>query len=111
MTSPVFDLCDDFVTRSAQLDPIFATMRGIAGPTADVATDFSPDGVAARADLVDSTLRQLDALTPTGDDDRLAAAHFANGFRSNMTRTRSMSRCATCGRRSASSIRCATAST
>ncbi len=76
MTTPVFDLCDDFVTRSAQLDPIFATMRGIAGPTAGVATDFSPDGVAARADLVDGTLRRLDALTPTGDDDRLAAMHL-----------------------------------
>jgi uncharacterized protein (DUF885 family) len=76
MTTPVFDLCDDFVTRSAQLDPIFATMRGIAGPTAGVATDFGPDGVAARADLVDGTLRQLDALTPAGDDDRLAAMHL-----------------------------------
>ena len=76
MTTPVFDLCDDFVTRSAQLDPIFATMRGIAGPTAGVATDFSPDGVAARADLVDGTLRQLDALTSTGDDDRIAAMHL-----------------------------------
>jgi len=76
VTTPIFDLCDEFVTRSAELDPIFATMRGIAGPVTRVATDFGPDGVAARADLVDTTLRRLDALTPTSDDDRLAAVHL-----------------------------------
>src|SRR5262245_2333064 len=76
MATPIFDLSDEFVTRSAELDPVFATMRGIATPTVGIATDYSPDGVAARADLVDSTLRQLDALVPTDDDDQLAAVHL-----------------------------------
>src|SRR5262245_6769735 len=76
MATPIFELCDEFVNRSAELDPVFATMRGIAGTPTGVATDFSPDGVAARHDLVDDTLRRLDALTPTSDDDRLAAVHL-----------------------------------
>jgi uncharacterized protein (DUF885 family) len=76
MATPIFELCDEFVNRSAELDPIFATMRGIAGTPTGAATDFSPDGVAARHDLVDDTLRRLDALTPTSDDDRLAAVHL-----------------------------------
>jgi uncharacterized protein (DUF885 family) len=76
MPTPIFELCDDFVNRSAELDPIFATVRGIAGTSTGVATDFSPGGVAARHDLVSTTLRRLDALTPTSDDDRLAAVHL-----------------------------------
>src|SRR5215475_1776627 len=76
MATPIFDLSDEFVTRSARLDPIFATMRGIADPAIGVATDYGPDGVAARADLVDDTLRRLDGLTPTSDDDQLAAVHL-----------------------------------
>jgi uncharacterized protein (DUF885 family) len=76
VATPIFELCDDFVNQSAELDPIFATTRGIAGTPTGVATDFSPDGVAARHDLVDTTLRRLDALTPTSDDDLLAAVHL-----------------------------------
>jgi uncharacterized protein (DUF885 family) len=76
MATPIFELCDDFVNRSAELDPIFATMRGITDTPTDVATDFSPDGVAARHDLVGATLRRLDALSPTSDDDRLAAVYL-----------------------------------
>jgi len=81
MATPIFDLCDRYVTRSAELHPVFATMRGIALPPGLVATDYSPDGVAARADHVDGTLRELDALTPTNDADRLAAAHLRERLR------------------------------
>lgn len=75
MPTPIFALCDEHVQRSCELDPVAATYRGVAGDFAP-ATDFSPDGYAARADLSRDTLRRLGTLTPTGDADRLAAEHL-----------------------------------
>lgn len=48
---------------------------GIAGRAheADI-TDYSPDGVAARADAARSALRELDALTPADDVDTVTIA-------------------------------------
>ena len=31
MASAVFDLCEGYVTAAAQLDPVWASMRGVAG--------------------------------------------------------------------------------
>ena len=58
----VFRLCDNYVTRSAALDPVSAGMRGLSTEFG-AATDFSPDGDAARAELIASTLA---ALAPPG---------------------------------------------
>jgi uncharacterized protein (DUF885 family) len=68
----VFGLCDDYVTRWAALDPVSAGMSGIKdvfGP----ATDYSPDGFAARAELIAATLAALEPMSLTSAADRLAA--------------------------------------
>src|SRR5580704_2523017 len=70
--TPVFGLCEDYVTRWAALDPVSAGMHGITA-TFGAGTDYSPDGAAARADLITGTLTALDPMTITSDTDRLAA--------------------------------------
>jgi len=70
--TPVFRLCDDYVTRSAALDPVAAGMDGLA-EAFGAATDYSPDGFAARAELIAATLAALGELTVTSQADRLAA--------------------------------------
>jgi uncharacterized protein (DUF885 family) len=74
MTS-VFRLCDEYVTRSAALDPVAAGMRGISTEFGAV-TDYSPDGYAARAELMSAALAELDRMAVTSDADRLAAWHL-----------------------------------
>jgi len=70
--TPVFALCDDYVTRSAELDPVTAGMQGLTSVFA-AATDYSPDGFAARADLISTTLAALGPMSIISDADRLAA--------------------------------------
>jgi uncharacterized protein (DUF885 family) len=71
--SLVFRLCDDYLTRWAGLDPVAAGMRGLSGAFG-AATDYSPEGHVARAELISWTLAALSGLPVTGDADRLAAA-------------------------------------
>ncbi|MFE3448661.1 DUF885 domain-containing protein [Nonomuraea sp. NPDC059194] len=73
--TPIFRLCDEHITRSAELDPVEAVYMGIAGDFG-VATDYSPEGHTARHDLVKSTLARLDTLEPASQDDRRAADHL-----------------------------------
>ena len=73
--TPIFSLCDEYIDRSAALDPVGASMRGIAAQFG-AATDYSPEGHAARADLVRGTLAQLDRLPVTSEADRRAADHL-----------------------------------
>ncbi|GAA5188592.1 DUF885 domain-containing protein [Rugosimonospora acidiphila] len=73
--TPVFDLCNEYITASALLDPVAASSRGIAAEFG-AATDYSPAGHAARADLIRGTLAKLTGLTATSDADRHAAAHL-----------------------------------
>jgi uncharacterized protein (DUF885 family) len=73
--TPVFDLCDRYINKHAALDPVAAGYRGIAVPFA-AATDYSPDGYAARAELVNGTLTELATLPQDADTDRLAAGHL-----------------------------------
>ena len=78
MVSAIFALCDEYVSRYAALDPLYAAGRGIAGDFGAV-TDLGPDGIAARAQLVHDTLHTLETLTAAGglsDADRLAADHL-----------------------------------
>lgn len=77
MGTPIFQLCDEYVVRSARLDPIAATMRGVSGVgELPPGTDYGPDGLAARADLVRDILHRVGDLTPTNPDDELAVAHI-----------------------------------
>src|SRR5580692_1108766 len=70
--TPVFGLCDDYVTRWAALDPVAAGMQGLSG-VFGAATDYSPDGYAARAELMAVTLAALEPMSVTSAADRLAA--------------------------------------
>ena len=83
MASTVFEVCERYVTGQAALDPVWGTMRGVAG-AAGVSTDYGPEGISARADLARATLAELDAVSPdraggarSGRDE--AAARFLRG--------------------------------
>ena len=69
----IFRLCDEYVTRHAELDPVGAGSHGISVPFA-AATDYGPDGSAAQEDLITATLADLKAAPVTSDADRRAAA-------------------------------------
>jgi uncharacterized protein (DUF885 family) len=73
--TPVFRICDAFVTRGAELDPVSAGMRGLDVPFG-AASDYSPDGYAARAGLIGATLTELGAAEPESAADRQAAAYL-----------------------------------
>jgi uncharacterized protein (DUF885 family) len=70
--TPVFGLCDDYVTRWAALDPVAAGMQGLAGAFG-AATDYGPEGYAAQAELITATLAALEPMDIASDADRLAA--------------------------------------
>jgi Bacterial protein of unknown function (DUF885) len=70
--TPVFRLCHDYVSRLAALDPLEAGELGLA-EAFGAATDYSPDGFAARAELIAATLAALEEMTVTSQADRLAA--------------------------------------
>jgi len=73
--TPIFELCDEYITSWAALDPVQAEMHGIvSGP--GTGTDYGPDGYTARAALIATTLGRLAPLEPTSEADRLAAAHL-----------------------------------
>jgi uncharacterized protein (DUF885 family) len=55
----VFRLCDEYITKMAALDPVAAGMRGLSAEFG-AATDYSPDGYAAQAELMTATLASLD---------------------------------------------------
>jgi uncharacterized protein (DUF885 family) len=73
--TPVFQLCDDYVTRQAVLDPVAAGMRGITG-SFHAATDYGPDGVTAEADLISEMLTALEKAPVTSGADQLAARYL-----------------------------------
>ena len=64
-------IADDYVERSAALDPILATYAGIAGHD-DALPDLSTDGYNERAEYDRSTLAAVSALTPQTDAERVA---------------------------------------
>ncbi len=70
--TPVFRLCDEYVTRSAALDPVAAGMEGL-DEAFGAATDYSPEGYAARAELIAATLAALADTAVTSQADQLAA--------------------------------------
>src|SRR5215831_1310483 len=70
--SEIYDLSDRYVDRFAALDPVSATLEGLAGHD-DEMTDFSPDGFEERNEHDRATLRALSAAHAEGDRDRVAA--------------------------------------
>jgi len=70
--SPIYELADRYVDRSAVLDPILATSRGVIGHDAEM-TDYSPEAQSARASLEKETLAELSRLRPLTAADRIAA--------------------------------------
>ncbi|MCH9701590.1 MAG: DUF885 domain-containing protein [Actinomycetia bacterium] len=62
-----------FLETSAALDPCAATKSGITGFD-DQITDYSPDGVVARAEAARATLRELDGTDPVDDVDVVTVA-------------------------------------
>ena len=73
MTQRTIDeIADDYVDRAAALDPVEATMDGIAGHDAEL-TDYSPDGADARANLDRTVLGELATYEPSSDRDARAA--------------------------------------
>jgi hypothetical protein len=63
VASAVFEVCERYVRGQAALDPVWGTMRGVAG-AAGASTDYGPEGIRARADLARATLAELDAVSP-----------------------------------------------
>jgi uncharacterized protein (DUF885 family) len=72
---PVDAIADAFVDESAALDPIAATYYGLAGYD-DQMSDLSPDGFAAREELVRRTLTAVRAATPTDEREQAAQEAF-----------------------------------
>jgi len=83
VATAVYELCERYVTRLAALDPVWATMRGVAG-TAGAGTDYGPDGLQARADLARGTLAELDGLGPESAADRAAATFLRGRLRAEL---------------------------
>ena len=69
--APIDEIADHYVARVAALDPVGATRSGIPGHDAEM-TDYSPDGVDARAALIRDTLGELAGLPRDTDRDRVA---------------------------------------
>jgi len=81
--TPVFRLCADYVTHSAALDPVDAGSRGLA-EAFGAATDYSPDGFAARAELIAATLAVLGELTVSSPADANAAGFLRERLEANL---------------------------
>ena len=71
--SEVFDIADRYCEQLGALDPCSATYAGIAGHDHEM-TDYSPEGVARRIDLIRATLAELAVAPQDDDNDRLAAS-------------------------------------
>jgi uncharacterized protein (DUF885 family) len=78
--SRVYELADGYVERSAALDPLAATLRGVTGHDAAM-TDLSPDGVEARAALDAEVLAAVEAAPVEDDRDRVARDLLAERLR------------------------------
>jgi len=62
-SSPIHEISDQYVTDYSRLDPVIASLVGVTGFD-DQLTDYSPDGVAARADLARAAVRAMTAQAP-----------------------------------------------
>src|ERR687897_1422147 len=81
--SEIYDLSDRFVDRFAALDPVAATLEGLAGHDHEM-TDFSPDGFEERNEHDRTTLRALTSAAPEGDRDRIAGDVLGEALETNV---------------------------
>ncbi|MGP4053222.1 DUF885 domain-containing protein [Mycobacterium sp. 4D054] len=72
-TTAVDAVAERYLDTLAALDPCAATEAGIAGHD-DQITDYSPAGVAARADAARAALRELDSVEPSDGVDAVTVA-------------------------------------
>jgi uncharacterized protein (DUF885 family) len=72
-TTAVDAVAERYLDTVAALDPCAATELGIVGHDDDI-TDYSPDGVAARAEAARAALRELDGVQPVDETDRVTVA-------------------------------------
>ncbi|XVV10094.1 DUF885 domain-containing protein [Actinoplanes sp. CA-131856] len=70
--SAIDDLAERYVDDWARLNPIGATFVGLSGP-GETLDDLSPEGYAARADLLRRTLAGIDAIVPATEAERVSA--------------------------------------
>lgn len=68
----VDDVAEAYVADHAALDPVGATRYGIVGHESEM-TDYSPEGVEARAELARRALRQVAAARPADEREQIAA--------------------------------------
>ncbi len=78
MPSP-FEISDTFTERYADLRPLGATVAGIPGRDG-LCEDLSPEGEAARADLMASTRAELAGHLDSGDEVQSHAAKVLTGW-------------------------------
>jgi uncharacterized protein (DUF885 family) len=71
--TPIDAIADSYLATLAELDPIDATVMGIAGHDHEI-TDLSPAGHEARADAARATLRALDGQSPVDAVDEVTVA-------------------------------------
>ncbi len=71
--SPIDAIAEAHTTRLAEMCPVDATFMGIAGHDHQL-NDYSPDGLAAFAQLNRDTLGELAQATPVDDTDRVTLA-------------------------------------
>ncbi len=79
----VADLADHYVDRHATLDPVAATMEGIADHDTEM-TDYSPDAAEERMELDRTALRELAAVTPASEQERIAAEMMSDRLSINV---------------------------
>ncbi|WP_396905964.1 DUF885 domain-containing protein [Mycolicibacterium phlei] len=71
--SAVDAVAERYLQTYAALDPCAATEMGVAGYDEEI-TDYSPDGVAARAEAARQALRELDGVAPVDAVDEVTVA-------------------------------------
>ncbi len=68
------DLATSYFNTLLELSPELTTFTGLPGADEGAFDDYSPDGVAATIELMKDSLKELDALEPADDTDRVTAA-------------------------------------
>ena len=73
----VTEISSRYIDEVAALDPVRGERWGVATDGTRL-TDYSPDGIAALADLLRKTIRDVKAATPTSEPERLGQGFLAD---------------------------------